>query len=326
MILDSFHRKHDYLRISLTDVCNFRCTYCIPNENMLFMPSEKIMQSDEIEKIAEIFVRLGVTKIRLTGGEPLARKDFSDIVSKLARFPITLTLTTNGYLLNRYLTDITNAGITSLNISLDSLQAFRFKKITQRDYFDTVWNNILLAHQAGMYIKINVVLMRGVNDDEILDFIALTKKYPFHVRFIEFMPFDKNEWDNKKVFTYQEVLQVAQSEFDYIPLKGGPHDTSKKFKVVNALGTFAVISTLTAPFCSGCNRMRLTADGKMKNCLFSKGEVDILSALRAEENIIPLIQACVQAKKEALGGQLPSDYKKINNSVLSNRSMIAIGG
>jgi GTP 3',8-cyclase len=326
MIQDSFGRAHDYLRISLTDVCNFRCTYCMPKEDMQFMPSAKLMQASEIEAIVKEFVKLGVKKIRLTGGEPLARKDLADILKKLAVYPVELTLTTNGYLLDRHLPDLLTAGVQSINISLDSLQAERFYKITQRNYFNQVWNNILLAVKSGLHVKINTVIMQGVNEDEVLDFVQLTKDLPIHVRFIEFMPFDKNDWSQSKVFTYQDILNTVSEKFEYLPIKGHLNDTSKKFKILNHQGTFAVISTMTAPFCAGCNRMRLTADGKMKNCLFSNGEANLLGALRNQEDIVPIIKQCVWEKKEALGGQLDKNYQKIDIKKLNNRSMIAIGG
>lgn len=326
MIQDSFGRAHDYLRISLTDVCNFRCTYCMPKEEMQFMPSSRLMQADEIDIIVKEFVKLGVKKIRLTGGEPLARKDLGDILKKLAVYPVELTLTTNGYLLDRHLPDLLTAGIQSINISLDSLQAEKFYKITQRNYFNQVWNNILLAVKSGLHVKINTVIMQGINDDEVLDFVQLTKDLPVHVRFIEFMPFDKNDWNQNKVFTYQDILNVVAQKYEYLPIKGQVNDTAKKFKILNHQGTFAVISTMTAPFCAGCNRMRLTADGKMKNCLFSNGEANLLGALRNQEDIVPIIKQCVWEKKEALGGQLDKNYQKIDIKKLNNRSMIAIGG
>jgi cyclic pyranopterin phosphate synthase len=326
MIHDSFGRNHNYLRISLTDVCNFRCTYCMPKEDMSFMPSARLMQADEIGVIAREFVKLGVDKIRLTGGEPLARKDFATILKELAVLPVELTLTTNGYLLDKYLTQLLDAGVKSVNISLDSLQADKFYKITQRNYFDKVYQNIFLAVQNGLHVKVNTVLMRGVNDDEIIDFVNMGKNLLVHIRFIEFMPFDKNEWEKQKVFSYQEILQVVSQQLEYLPIKGDKNDTAKKFKVLNYAGTFAVISTMTAPFCAGCNRMRLTADGKMKNCLFSNGEANLLSALRNQEDIVPIIKQCVWEKKEALGGQLDKNYQKIDIKKLNNRSMIAIGG
>lgn len=326
MIQDTFGRTHDYLRISLTDVCNFRCTYCMPKEDMIFMPSTKLMQVEEIDAITREFVKLGVSKIRLTGGEPLARKDFKTILNNISRYPVELSLTTNGYFLDRYMYDLLNSGVKSINISLDSLDSQKFFDITKRNHFDKVWDNIMLSIQNKLHVKVNVVVTRGVNDDEILDFIALTQHLPIHIRFIEFMPFDKNEWKTNKVFSYQEILDKAATRFEFLPIKNHKNDTAKKFKVLQHEGTFAVISTMTAPFCAGCNRMRLTADGKMKNCLFSNGEMDLLTALRNNQDIVSLIRQCVGEKKKELGGQLSRNYKEIDVSELNNRSMISIGG
>lgn len=326
MLNDNFGRAHDYLRISLTDVCNFRCQYCIPDENTTFMPHFRLMQVDEIDAIAREFVKLGVKKIRLTGGEPLVRKDFSEIVSVLSKYPIELTLTTNGLRTNEFIDVFKKAGIKSINVSLDTLDKEKFHSITKRNVFEKVWNNIQQLIDEGFHIKINTVVMRDFNDTEILDFIHWTKTQPIHVRFIEFMPFDKNQWNTQKVFSYQEILDVAATKYDFIRIKDGANETAKKFKPFGHEGTFAVISTMSAPFCSNCNRMRLTADGKMKNCLFSKGEADILTAFRNSEDIVPIIKQCVASKAEALGGQFQGDYKNIDATKIDNRSMINIGG
>lgn len=326
MLKDNFGRTHEYLRISLTDVCNFRCQYCIPDENTSFMPSSKLMTVDEIDTIALEFVKLGVNKIRLTGGEPLVRKDVATIIAALSKYPIELTLTTNGQRINEFITVFKNAGIKSLNISLDTLDAKQFFNITKRNVFDKVWNNIQLLINEGFHVKINTVVMRGINDNEILDFIEWTKNQPIHVRFIEFMPFDKNQWNTQKVFSYQEIIDLAATKYSFVRMKDGANETAKKFKPFGHQGTFAVISTMSAPFCGSCNRMRLTADGKMKNCLFSKGEADILTALRNDEDILPIIRQCVASKAEALGGQFQGDYAKIDATKIDNRSMINIGG
>jgi GTP 3',8-cyclase len=326
MIQDTFGRIHDYLRISLTDVCNFRCQYCIPDENTTFMPHARLMSVAEIDSIAFEFVKLGVNKIRLTGGEPLVRKDFSDIVSVLSKYPVELTLTTNGLRTPEFIDVFKKAGIKSINVSLDTLNKDQFFAITRRNVFEKVWNNIQQLIDEGFHVKVNTVVMRGFNDSEILDFIEWTKGQPVHVRFIEFMPFDKNQWNTQKVFSYQDILDVAATKYDFIRMKDGLNETAKKFKPLGHEGTFAVISTMSAPFCGNCNRMRLTADGKMKNCLFSKGEADILTALRNSEDIVPIIKQCVASKAEALGGQFQGDYKKIDATKIDNRSMINIGG
>ncbi|MEP7196129.1 MAG: GTP 3',8-cyclase MoaA [Saprospiraceae bacterium] len=326
MLKDKFGRIHDYLRISLTDACNFRCLYCIPEENTHFMPSANLMQVEEIDQIVKEFVKLGIRKIRLTGGEPLVRKDAQQIIQCISKYPVELTLTTNGTRVDEFINIFEEAGIKSLNISLDTLDREKFFRITKRDVFEKIWNNIQLLLNKGFHVKVNAVIMRGMNDDEILSFIEWTKIQDVHVRFIEFMPFDKNNWNDQKVFSYAEMLEVIESKYSFVKLKDGMNDTAKKFKPLGHLGTFAVISTMTAPFCDNCNRLRLTADGKMKNCLFSKGELDILNSLRKGEDIVPLIYQSVKAKAQALGGQIGENYHEIDVLQIVNRSMINIGG
>ncbi|HSK12504.1 MAG TPA: GTP 3',8-cyclase MoaA [Phnomibacter sp.] len=326
MIVDGFSRVHNYLRISLTDNCNLRCFYCMPEEDYDFTPASRLMQADEIVAISRIFVDHGVNKIRLTGGEPLVRKDAATIISRLAQLPVKLTLTTNATRLHEFVDVLADAGITSLNISLDTLQKDKFMLLTRRDQYDRVRSNIDLMIGKGFHVKVNVVTMKGVNDNEIPDLIRWTKDTPVHVRFIEFMPFSGNRWNSEKVITWQQILEVAASEFDIMPLHREKHDTAKKYTVPGHQGTFAVISTMSAPFCGDCNRMRLTADGKMKNCLFSQAETDLLNPYRRGEDIVPLIYQSIRDKKKALGGQFNADISTVQASKIENRSMITIGG
>jgi len=326
MIIDGFSRVHDYLRISLTDNCNLRCFYCMPEEEYTFTPASKLMQADEIESLAKIFVEQGVRKIRLTGGEPLVRKDAADILLRLSKLPVKLTITTNGTRLHEFANVIRQSGITSLNISLDTLQKDRFLLMTRRDQFEKVRSNFDLMLELGIHVKVNVVVMKGLNDGEINNFIEWTKLQPVHIRFIEFMPFSGNRWDIAKVMTWQEILSRVSDVYDVLPLDREKHDTAKKYIVPGHQGTFAVISTMSAPFCGDCNRMRLTADGKMKNCLFSTSETDLLTAFRNGEDVVPLIHQSIKDKKKALGGQFTTDMEKIETAKLENRSMITIGG
>lgn len=326
MITDQHQRVHDYLRLSLTDSCNFRCTYCMPEENISCMPSAHLMQPDEIEKIATTFVSLGVKKIRLTGGEPLVRKEAPQIIEQLGKLPVELSITTNGVMVDRFLPIFRKAGIRSLNLSIDTLQRDKFKRITRRDSLDKVWENILLLVEEGVHVKLNVVLMKGVNDEEVMDFIQLTRDLPLHVRFIEFMPFDGNRWENEKVITAEQVLENIEQEVSIVKLKDEKHATAKKYKILDAAGTFAFITTMSEPFCGDCNRMRLTADGKMKNCLFSNDEADILGTLRKGEDIVPVIKMCMWNKHAKMGGQFQETYEKTDGATIDNRSMIKIGG
>lgn len=326
MLIDTFNRNHNYLRISLTDNCNLRCFYCMPNEDYSFAPSSQLMQAHEIESIASTFVKLGVTKIRLTGGEPLVRKDAGAIIRALSKLPVELTLTTNGTRLHEFSNDIKEANIHSINVSLDTLRAEKFNLITRRNSFQLVWNNIQVLIEKGIHVKVNVVAMKGLNDDELLDFIEWTKQTPVHIRFIEFMPFTGNKWSSNKVFTWQEILHLIETKYSFLPLRGDANDTAKKYIVPGHAGTFAVISTMTSPFCSTCNRMRLTADGKMKNCLFSNDETDLLSALRKGEDISPLIRQSIHNKFAERGGQFVKDFEQLDSGNIKNRSMISIGG
>jgi cyclic pyranopterin phosphate synthase len=298
----------------------------MPDEHYDFTPASRLMQADEIESISEIFVANGVRKIRLTGGEPLVRKDAADIIRRLSKLPVKLTLTTNGTRLHEFVEVIKDAGITSLNISLDTLDKDRFMLMTKRDQFARVISNINMMVDFGFHVKVNVVVMKGLNDHEISDFIRWTQDSPIHVRFIEFMPFSGNRWNSERVMTWQQILEVASNEFNIEPIQREKHETAKKYMIPGSPGTFAVISTMSAPFCGDCNRMRLTADGKMKNCLFSQTETDLLTPFRSGEDIVPLIYQSIRDKKKALGGQFTTDMEKIETSKLENRSMITIGG
>ncbi len=326
MIKDSFNRVHDYLRISLTDNCNLRCFYCMPEEEYDFTPASRLMQPAEIEKLAKIFVDQGVKKIRLTGGEPLVRKDAAQIITSLGKLPVELAITTNGTRIHEMLDTLKAANIRTINISLDTLQPDKFLLVTRRDLFHQVRSNIELLLHHHFNVKINVVVMKGFNDNEINDFIAWTAHNPIQVRFIEFMPFSGNKWTSNKVFALNDMLALISEQYSFLPLLGDPNDTAKHFMVPGHEGSFAVISTMSAPFCGTCNRMRLTADGKLKNCLFSEGETDLLTALRNGEDVLPLIHASIQSKAKALGGQFSGTFELLEADTIHNRSMITIGG
>lgn len=322
---DTYNRIHNYLRISLTDSCNFRCLYCMPEENMQCLSQKDLMHPQEIFTIAKTFVDYNVNKIRLTGGEPLVRHDFSEIVQCLAQLPVKLTLTTNGVLIHKYVDLFKNVGIKSINISIDSLNESTFKSITKRNALSQVWKNIHLLVKENFHVKLNVVAMRGVNEHEITDFVNLTCSLPLQVRFIEFMPFSGNRWEKNRVLTTTEMLHNIEKHFSINKLQDSIHNTAKTYQVLGSKGTFAFITTMSQPFCSGCNRMRITADGKMKNCLFGKEEFDILGELRAGRNIKPVIENCVYKKHKKMGKQF-QNFKNLNPDHLENRSMIKIGG
>lgn len=327
MLKDSFGRIHDYLRISLTDKCNLRCTYCNPIDLPKgFFDGCTRMSAAEIENIAEVFVKEGVKKIRLTGGEPLVRRDAREIIERLSKFPVELAITTNGVFVHEFIDTFEKAGIRSVNVSLDSLNREVYHSITGRDEFDRVTRNIKLLLQHDFHVKINVVVMRDVNDMEVTHFVAWTKNRPLHVRFIEFMPFAGNQWDSSKVVTANEMMERVSAELDIIKLKDEPNATAKKYKVIGHRGSFAFITTLSNQFCNECNRLRLTAEGKIKNCLFGAEELDLLGALRKGEPLSPLIQQSVRRKYAAMGGQFEKGFEHTDANTLINRSMIRIGG
>jgi cyclic pyranopterin phosphate synthase len=326
-ILDTFGRKHTYLRISLTDKCNLRCTYCMPQEDMQFMPSKWLMQADEISHLAGLFVEMGVEKIRLTGGEPLVRKDAGEIISNLGKLSASLTLTTNAVYIDQFIPELKASGVTSLNVSLDTLREERFRSITKRDHFGKTLDHIHLLLNEGFVVKVNMVVMRGTNDDEVNDFVRMTMSEPnLHVRFIEFMPFKGNQWDMSKIVSYADLLASVGQEFEFQPVAGELHDTARRFQVNGGSGTFGIIGTVTHPFCEGCNRIRLTADGKLKNCLFDTSEVDLLTPLRKGDDIRPLIYAHFQKKHFAHGGHANFSDRQAKSEYEQNREMIAIGG
>lgn len=326
MITDTFNRVHDYLRISLTDNCNLRCFYCMPKEEYAFTPASRLMQSHEIFSLAKIFVDEGVKKIRLTGGEPFVRKDAAQIIQLLSSLNIHLAVTTNGTRLHEFIDVLEASNIQAVNISLDTLQQEKFKLITRRDLFSTVKQNIESFVDKGFHVKVNVVIMKDFNDNEILDFIKWTKYFPVDIRFIEFMPFAGNRWTSNQVVSLQEILETIGKQYQFVPVEGEKNDTEKKYSIPDHAGSFAVISTMTSPFCSTCNRMRLTADGKLKNCLFSKGETDLLTPFRNGENILPLIHENIRSKAKELGGQFKADLRSVESDAIENRSMITIGG
>jgi cyclic pyranopterin phosphate synthase len=299
----------------------------MPEEGVQLREKSVFMSSEEVIAIAKNFVDLGITKIRLTGGEPLVKKDVGNIIEALGQLPIELAITTNAVNVDQYIDVLKKAGVKSINVSLDSLIAERFNAISRRSYFDRIMSNIelLLAHDFD--VKINVVVIKGTNDDEIIDFIQWTKNTAINIRFIEFMPFDGNNWDWEKKVSFQEIMRRVESEYGsdgYQKIEDTANDTSRNYKLKDSQGTFGIISSVTNPFCDTCNRIRLTADGKIKNCLFSQEESDILTAYRNNENLEPIIRAAIQSKHPERGGNVA--FKALTQADIKNRSMITIGG
>lgn len=326
MLVDSFGRLHTYLRISLTERCNLRCQYCMPAEGLELTPSTRLLSQNEIVRLADLFVSSGVTKIRLTGGEPTIRKDIEEICLQLSSLNglKTLAMTTNGLILANKLPRLRECGLSLLNISLDTLVPAKFEFMTRRKGHDRVMKSIDAAIELGYNpVKVNCVVMRGFNDDEICDFVELTREKPINVRFIEFMPFDGNVWNVKKLVPYSEMLDTMVKRFTGLQrIQDDPTETAKNFRIDGHLGMVSFITSMTEHFCAGCNRLRLLADGNFKVCLFGPSEVSLRDPLRLgvdDNELKGIIGAAVKRKKAAHAGMF--DLAKT-----TNRPMIHIGG
>ncbi|XP_020290407.1 molybdenum cofactor biosynthesis protein 1 isoform X2 [Pseudomyrmex gracilis] len=327
ILTDTFGRKHTYLRISVTERCNLRCTYCMPAEGVKLTKKENILRTDEIIQIADLFVKEGVRKIRLTGGEPTVRKDIVDIVERLKQLRELeqVAITTNGLTLTRQLPALQRAGLDALNISLDTLKEERFEVFTRRKGWARVMASIDLAVQLGYNpVKVNCVVMRGRNDDEIIDFVDFTRDRPIDVRFIEYMPFQGNEWKENKMVSFDEMKKLIRKKYpDFQALSNSqPNDTSKAYHVPGFVGQIGFITSMSQHFCDSCNRLRITADGNLKVCLFGKDEVSLRDALRggvSEDDLKDLIRKAVLQKKKQHAGMF-------NLTQMENRPMILIGG
>ena len=337
MLRDSFHRPVKDLRISVTDRCNLRCTYCMPFDEYVWIEKEEILTYDEIARLASLFVQLGVDKIRLTGGEPLVRKGLEELVAKLSalRGLRGLCLTTNGSQLAEKVSALRSAGLTRINVSLDTLNSEKYKRMTRRGDLAKVLEGIFAAKQYGFYpIKINAVIERGVNDDEIIELVDFSRKNGFAIRFIEYMDVgNSNDWKLEKVVSKKEILATIGAHY---PLKETGRDDgsapSVDYQFVDGGGDVGVIASVTEPFCSSCTRVRLTADGKIVTCMFSENGHDLKGLMRkgaTDQQIIDFISAIwrgrvdrySEARFEAMNsgaGYQPKDHKKIE--------MISLGG
>lgn len=326
MLIDSFGRMHTYLRISLTERCNLRCQYCMPDEGVELTPKPELLSQNEIIRLANLFVSSGVDKIRLTGGEPTIRPDIEDICVRLTRIKglKTLAMTTNGLTLAKKLPNFKEAGLNSLNISLDTLVPAKFEFLTRRKGHAKVLESIETAISLGYNpVKVNCVVMRGLNDDEICDFVEMTREKPINVRFIEFMPFDGNVWNVKKLVSYAEMRDTIVKHYKGLQrLQDHSSDTAKNFKIDGFVGTVSFITSMTQHFCGGCNRLRLLADGNFKVCLFGPSEVSLRDAIREgvdDQGLQEIIGEAVKKKKAAHAGMF--DLAKT-----PNRPMVHIGG
>jgi cyclic pyranopterin phosphate synthase len=327
MLVDLYKRKIDYLRISVTDRCNLRCCYCMPEEGISLITHDDILSYEEILRVVRVFVKEGISKIRLTGGEPLVRKGIVSFVSRLSRIREIkdLSLTTNGIYLRTYAQELKEAGLQRVNISLDSLKRDRFCQITRRDDFEKVWEGIEESLRVGFSpIKINMVAIRGLNDDEIESFGRMTLSLPLTVRFIEYMPSGKgNKWEEGDILTIPQIKSRLEAVGKLIPIPSGRWDgPAKRFRFENGIGEIGVIAAVSNHFCDQCNRLRLTPDGKIRVCLFSDDEVDVKGILRNGGNDLDL--------REQLFTALKTKPEKHHINTLQfkkcQRNMSAIGG
>jgi len=323
-LADRFGRVHRDLRISVTDRCNFRCTYCMPAEGMDWHPRDHLLTFEELRRVATVCVeRFGFDSIRLTGGEPTVRAGLPVLVEQLAALPVDLSLTTNGSTLAAQAGPLRSAGLDRLNISLDSLRADRFEALTRRDELPRVLDGIRAAVAAGFDpVKVNVVVVRGVNDDEIVDFARFGRDEGVTVRFIEFMPLDAEQrWSHEQVVPSAEIVAAIDSVFPTEPVQRGS-DPAERHRYLDGGGEVGVIGTVTEPFCSSCDRVRLTADGQLRACLFATDETDLRALLReggSDDDLADAIARTVGAKWAGHG---------ISNVTFTRpaRSMSEIGG
>lgn len=306
ILVDSFARTISYLRISVTDHCNLRCMYCTPREQAAKIAHRELLTYEELERVARVAVQMGIRKIRLTGGEPLARRNFLSFVSMLAVIPNLndIRITTNGYFLFDMAEDLYRSGIRRLNISLDSLNRDSYRRITGVDCFDRVWSGIVRARELGFEsVKINVVVMRGINDGELVDFVNLTRDTPLQVRFIEFMPIgDDTVWDASLYMPTPDIKECILALGPMHQEEGGRLDgPAQIYRLPGAQGTIGFISPISNHFCNRCNRLRLTAEGRLRSCLFSDLETDIKAILRSgsgDDAIRKALLATVESKPQ----------------------------
>ena len=324
-LVDGFGRVHRDLRISVTDRCNFRCTYCMPAEGLDWMAREDLLTYEELTRVARVCVeRFGFDGIRLTGGEPTVRANLPVLIEQLSSLGVDLSLTTNGTTLTNLAPTLVSAGLERINISLDSLQCERFEQITRRDELDKVLEGIDAAVDAGLApVKINCVVMRGVNDDEVVDFARFGRERGVTVRFIEFMPLDaQGEWTNEQVVTKAEIVAAIGDVFPLEPVAERESDPAARWRYVDGGGEFGVIPSVTEAFCESCDRVRLTADGMLRHCLFATRELDLRTLLRGgatDDDIAAAITAEVGAKWA--GHQINQVH-----FIRPSRSMSQIGG
>ncbi len=327
-LIDSFGRVHNNLRISVTDRCNIRCTYCMP-ESVRFLPRGELLSFEEIDRFARVAASLGIDKIRLTGGEPLVRRDLPTLVEMLNAIPgiRDIGLTTNGLLLADLARSLRKAGLKRLNVSLDTMDPVKFRELTRRDGWEQVIEGILAAKAAGFEpIKLNAIALKGSTEDDILPLARFAREQGLELRFIEYMPLDvANAWDRAKVLTAEEILErLTLGIGPLIPAPDqDPRAPAVDYDHVDGNGRVGIIASVTRPFCGSCNRIRLTADGKLRNCLFAIEETDLRPLLRADT---PDDQAIARALQTSVAGKWEGHAINSTRFIKPERLMHAIGG
>ena len=304
-LTDNFSRTHNYLRISVTERCNLRCVYCMPESGVPLSPPAHLLTTPEIVHLSQLFVSQGVDKIRLTGGEPTVRTDIVDLMKQIGNLRASglkeLCLTTNGLALHRKLDAMVEAGLTGVNLSLDTLDPYQFTIMTRRNGHEAVMRSIERILEmnrlgAAIKLKINCVVMRGINEREIIPFVGLGKDKDIEVRFIEYMPFDGNKWSQGKMLSFKEMLAMIREKYPGLQkIQDHANDTSKTYQVPGFLGRLGFITSMTHNFCGTCNRLRITSDGNLKVCLFGNSEISLRDILRESNRADPSGQSALKA-------------------------------
>ncbi|MEE1784964.1 GTP 3',8-cyclase MoaA [Streptomyces sp. SP17BM10] len=324
-LLDRFGRVHTDLRVSLTDRCNLRCTYCMPAEGLNWLPKAEVLGDDEVLRLVRIAVgRLGITSVRLTGGEPLLRRGLPDLVGRITALGPEVSLTTNGIGLARTAVALREAGLHRVNVSLDTLRPERYAAITRRDRIADVFAGLAAAQAAGLApVKVNAVPVRGVNDDEIVPLAEFAAEHGYRMRFIESMPLDaQGAWDRSTMVTADEILAVLGARWDLVPVGRHGNAPAEEWRIAGTDTVIGVIASVTRPFCGGCDRVRLTADGQLRNCLFATEESDLRALLRGGADD----DAVEAAWRATIGGKGPGHAINSDGFVRPERPMSAIGG
>ena len=331
LLIDTYGRKHRNLRVSLTDRCSLRCTYCMPHDFAAWIPNDDLLTTNELLTIIEVAVEQGIDEVRLTGGEPLLRPDIVEIVDRIAGLKNAprLTLTTNGLRLKELAQPLAKAGLNRINVSLDTLSRERFKKLTYRDRFDDVIEGLNAAKEAGLFpIKVNSVLLQGVNDDESPALLAWAIENEYSLRFIEQMPLDAGGiWDRATMVSADQIYADLSIHYELTPLDGRGSSPAEEFYINGTQATVGIIGSVTRPFCGACDRLRLTSDGQLRSCLFSNEEVDVRKVLRDETKNEGAKREVIAARfQQTVLSKLPGHGINDPSFIAPVRPMSAIGG